>query len=572
VGTLAGGDMSTGYTDFTSSKYVAGFIEDDWRVTPKLTLNLGFRYDFTTPYIDRFNHLPRFDPFRPNPIGGDTGPNTSGQTLNQYLTNLGGGPVLGAIVFASSPGVNGREIANTDFTTGVEPRLGVAYAVARNLVFRGGFSKLDFKSPGGSQITLAALPGIAGSMSIVGTIDGIHPAVTTSNPFPGGLLTPTYDSQGLLTDLGEALALGEINDRTPFGWEWNAGFQYSLSKVGVLSVAYAGSRNRQLLCPIGQCGDQVPEADLSKFGSALLGSVPNPFYGIITTPGSLLSQPNVQLGRLLRMNPQYLSWTNYYGALYQGPTSDTFRSAWDALEVGLNAPTWHNLSIMVSYTVSKNLTNADSQTGGYLQPTVGYQNVYNFQGERSLSAMDVPKRLVIGYVYQLPVGHGKRFASSAGPLVNRLIGGWTWGGIVTDASGFPLSISETGHTTGAFAGGDRPNMVGNPCLSSGRSRGDKILQYLNPAAFQSPPNFSFGDAPRLLDCRADGEKNYDMNLSKTTQLTERFGLQLRADAFNLFNRPQLSAPNTVFNSASFGRITSQYNLPRVIQLGLKLVF
>jgi hypothetical protein len=570
IGTLSGGDMTTGWSDFTSSHYFAWFVQDDWRVTSRLTLNLGLRYDFETPYSDRYNHLPRLDLSRPNPLGEESGPNTNGQSLNQFFTALDGRPLSGAVVFASSPGVNGRGISNTDYT-GIQPRLGFAYSVTKNLVWRGGFSKLNFKSQGSAQIITGTTgSGLSASTSIIGSVDGINPAVTTANPFPNGFNTPTYDTLGLLTGVGQDIVIGNINNRTPYQWQWNTGFQYSLPKTGILSVAYAGARGHHLTCPYYDCGDQVASDEIAKYGPALLNTVPNPFFGIITNPTSILSNPTVQLGQILKQTPQFANWENQPGVSYQGPNGDTFQNSWDALEVGLTTPQVRGISATVAYTVSKNITNADSFEAGYLGPAVGYQNEVTFQGERSLSAEDVPQRLVVGYIYELPFGRGKSFASTGNSAVQKIVGGWQLSGVTTFQSGFPLGISEVGHTTGAFGGKDRPNIVGDPCLSSGRSRSEKIVQYLNPGAFQSPPNFSFGDAPRLLNCRADGAKNFDMTLGKTTPITERVGLEFRAEFYNIFNRTQLGVPDTTFNGPSFGRITSQYNSPRIIQFGMKL--
>jgi hypothetical protein len=572
LGTLNGGDMTTGWTDFTTSHYYAWFLQDDWRVTRKLTLNLGLRYDFETPYQDRLNHLPRLDLNAANPLGAQSGPSSNGQTLNQYFTALDGNAVTGAVVFPSSPGVNGRDVSNTDYK-GIQPRLGFAYSPTSNLVLRGGFSKLDWKSQGSAQIiTSATGTGLSASTPINGTINGINPAVTTANPFPNGFNTPTYDSLGGLTGVGQDITVGNINDRTPYQWQWNGGFEYSVPKAGVVSVVYAGERSHHLTCPYYDCGDQVASDQIAKYGPALLNTVPNPFYGIITDPTSILSSPTIQLGRLLKQHPEYVNWEDVPGVAYQGPNGDTFRNSWDALEVGFKSPHVHGIAATVAYTVSKNITNADSFEGGYLGPTVGYQNLITFQGERSLSAEDVPQRLVVGYVYELPFGSGKQFASNANPVIKKVVSGWELSSIVTFQSGFPLGISESGHTTGAFGGSDRPNVIGNPCLSSGRSRDQKIVEYLNPSAFQTPPNFTFGDAPRTLNCRADGEKNFDVSVSKNTLITEGVGVDFRAEFYNILNRTELGKPNTNFNGGSFGVITSQYNSPRVIQFGLKVHF
>jgi hypothetical protein len=208
----------------------------------------------------------------------------------------------------------------------------------------------------------------------------------------------------------------------------------------------------------------------------------------------------------------------------------------------------------------------------FLGPTVSYQNMVDFKGERSLSGEDVTHRIVIGHVYQLPFGRGKRFGSSWPSVLDKTLGGWQFSGMTTFQSGFPLPITETGHTTGAFGGTDRPNLVGNPCLSTGRSRGARISNYFNVGAFQTPPNFTFGDAPRVMNCRQDGMKNFDLSAVKFIPIKEQFQLEIRSEFLNAFNRPMLAAPSTVFNSGAFGHITSQYNVPRIIQFALKVHF
>jgi hypothetical protein len=159
--------------------------------------------------------------------------------------------------------------------------------------------------------------------------------------------------------------------------------------------------------------------------------------------------------------------------------------------------------------------------------------------------------------------------------LDKVVGHWQFAGLTTFQSGFPLSVGEAGHTTGAFGGGDRPNQIpgASPCLDIGRARGAKILDYLSPAAFSRPADYSFGNAPRILSgCRADGQKNFDLSLIKFIPIRESFNAEFRAEFFNAFNRPQLGNPNATFNGGSFGVITSQANAPRIIQFGLKLNF
>lgn len=572
LGLFSSDEMDAAFSSLYTSNYAAWYVQDDFRVTPKLTVNLGLRYDFTTPYTERFDHEFRFNPTRVNPLGDALGPNTSGQTLDQYFANLSGRPLTGAVEFPSSPGVSGRGMVPTDFRN-LAPRLGFAYSPRNSWVVRGGFAKLYMPSPAAPGPSTPGNGPFGATTTTPGTIDGINPFTTINNPFPAGFNLPTYDSQGLLSLVGNRVWAGSTGQVTPYQYQWNIGVQHQLPSDSIISVAYAGETAHRLTCPFFACGDQIPMSLVQQNGAKVFSSVPNPFYGIITNPTLALSTPTVQLGQLLKQWPEYTGWVPVLPP-WQGPNPnhDTFGNAWNALEVQFTKHLSHGLSIMAAYTWSKNLTNADSFEGGYLGPQVGYQNTYNYQGEWSLSAEDVPQRLVIGHVYDLPIGHGERFGSHMPSVLDKALGHWQFSGITTFQSGFPLPISETAHQTGAFGGGDRPNVIGNPCMS-GLSRGQRIIQgTLNPSAFQTPPEFSFGNAPRLLGCLGDPIKNFDWSLVKFIPITERFNAEFRAEFFNIFNRPQLANPNTTFNSSSFGLITSQLNSPRVIQFGLKLNF
>jgi hypothetical protein len=572
LGLLGGGGFTTGYSIFQTSKYFGWYFQDDIRLTPKLTLNLGLRYDFEHPFTERYNHSTRFDPEYANPVGDQSGPNTGGQTLNQYFTNLVGRPIQGSLIFPTTPGGNGRGISPTDYT-GLQPRLGLAYKITEKLVLRGGFSKLNFLPSGSAALTFG-LGTASINTPIVGSIDGIHPAVSITDPFPAGFNTPIYDTQGTNSLLGQNISLGTTNNRTPYQWQWNAGFEYALPGDAVLTVNYAGSRSHHLWCPSFFCGDQIARADIAKYGARVFDTVPNPFFGIITDPTAPLSASTVQLGQLLKQYPQYASWTSAVGSPYQGPSPDhdTFRNAWDSLQVGYRKNYAKGLTLIVAYTASKNLTNSDSFDAGWGGVSTGYQDLVTFEGERSLSAEDVSQRLVIGHVYELPFGKNKRFGSHLNPVLDKIVGGWQWSGQTNFQTGFPLPISVAGVTSGAFGGLVRPNLVSDPCMDPGRSRGEKIQEYLNPAAFAAPANFTFGNAPRNLNCRADGIKNFDIGLLKVTPIKESINVEFRTEFFNAFNRPQLGFPDTTFQGPTFGQITTQYNQPRIIQFGLKVNF
>ena len=573
LGVPSGGSMSAGFTSVYSSKYVALYIQDDFRVSRRLTLNLGLRYDFTTPFTERFDHLFRFDPDRANPIGNAVGVNTEGKSLDQYFIGLAGRPLFGSVVFPSTPGIESRGIVKTD-KSNFAPRIGAAYQVTDKFVLRGGFSKLYMLSPVAPGPSTPNNGPYGAVTSIIASIDGITPNVTVDNPFPNGFNVPIYDTRGMTSLLGEQLLAGATRGKTPYQWQWNFGFQYELPGNTVVSAAYAGTRGHRLTCAFFFCGDNIPRDLIARYGSRVFDTVPNPFYGIITNPLAPLSTRTVQLGQLLRRWPQYNGVVPILPA-YQGTEadSDTFKSAYDALQVEVNKRFSHGLTFTLAYTWSKNLTNTDSFESGYLGPAVGYQDNWNYQLERSYSAADVPHRVSVGYVYDLPFGRGRPIGSSWVKPVDLVLGGWQLAGITTFASGYPLGISQSGQTTGAFGGGNRPDLVGDPCGDPDRSKGEKIAQWMNPAGFRRNANFTFGNAPRTLGaCRSDGIKNFDISAIKFFNILENFNAEFRAEFFNAFNRVRLGNPNTSFGSGAFGAITTQRNAPRVIQFGLKLNF
>lgn len=565
-------NMQTAWSQYTTSKYAAWYFQDDFRMTPKLTFNLGVRYDFTTPLSDRHDNFFRWNPLTDNALQSATGPNTNGQSLNQYFMNLDGRPLLGAIVFPNSPGSSGPGIVPTDWDN-IAPRLGFAYSPTSKLVIRGGIARLYSLTPVAPAPFSGAVGPFGATTNVIAQTNGYTPIVDPNNYFSSGLNVPTGTALGPFSLLGLNVSGGSTTSwKTPYYDQWNIGFEQQLPGDMTLGIAYAGGEGHRLICPHGGCGsDQIPADILADFGSQVNSTVPNPFYGIITNPTSTLSRPNVQLGQLLKQWPAYTNVSGGVPGITQGLQSDhdTFHSSFNALEVQFNKHLSHGLNLVAAFTWSKTLSNADNMDAGYLGPAVGYQQLVNFQAEYSMTADSVPKRLVIGHVYDLPIGKGQALGSNWGTALDTVLGHWQFSGIATFQSGYPMAISETGHTTGAFGGGDRPDLIGDACVP-GASRSARIAgDSLNLAAFQTAPPYSFGNASRTLSCLRDGVKNFDWALMKTFPIKEAMGIQFRAEFFNIFNRPQLGAPNTTFNSSAFGQVTSQYNSPRVIQFGLK---
>lgn len=581
LGYVASGGLSSQQKFTASSSYLAWYFLDNFKATRRLTLNLGLRYEFTNNFTDRFNETGGLNPFIQNPLGNLVGPNTGGGTLNQTL----GQTLHGGLVFAATQDVNGnRRLIPNDYTN-VGPRLGFAYELNNKIVLRGGISRIY-----GEGLATGADSGAQGTSAffittpIVGTIDGINPAVTIDNPFPGGILTPPGASKGLLTGIGLPLSVGVIGPMaTPYINDWNIGGQYAVTPKSVFSLAYAWSYGKRLPCP-SYCGDQLSQQTLSQYGPSLLGLVPNPFYGIVTNTTSVLSKPTVQMGQLLKAFPQYpggavgsvpaIQGQNNWPGFDQTYRRYPFVSNFNALEASYEIRNSHGLNLLVAYTHSRHTTDAEGLQSYAMYSGAGFQNEHDPLAEMATASTDVPNRLVISHVYQLPVGRGKLLATNADTLLDTIIGGWQLSGIITVASGFPLPVNQYPNNLNALLGAQRPNELRTPTESSG-GRSQRIGQWFanSTSTFATAPPFTYGNAPLVLNSiRSDPQKNYDLSLAKITPITERLRSEFRVTAFNLFNRPWFGLPDSTFGSPTFGLVSTLNGPPRGLDVGLKLIF
>jgi hypothetical protein len=229
-------------------------------------------------------------------------------------------------------------------------------------------------------------------------------------------------------------------------------------------------------------------------------------------------------------------------------------------------------TVLAAYTWSKNI--GDIETGmNWLEASqlASIQDNNNLRQERAVSGFDVPQRLVVSYVYDLPMGKGKKFLSNATGIADKVTSGWGINGISTFQAGFPLTLSTSSNSTDSFGGGSRPNYVGGCSISVSGSSQARLNDWFNTACFTAPPSATFGNLGRTVTIvRQPGIANYDFSIFKNTQITERFELQFRTEFFNIFNRVQFGPPGETLGTAQFGVVNSQLNLPRLIQFALRL--
>jgi len=539
--------LGTGYViqDYknvaTQSYYFAEYLQDDWRITPKLTLNLGVRYDLDSPRTERFNRMNYFNPTIASPLA----------TAVPGLT--------GGLVFV---GVNGhsRHQYHVDWNN-IAPRIGFAYAASASTVVHGAFAQVYGPSTQQAAGTVGPY-GWRVQTNWVESLDGITPyqCPTTGpclggnldNPFPQGFTTPPGSADGLSTGVGSLLEGVLQQDATPFSLQWNLDVQQKLPFDMTGDIAYVSNRGRQLI-QSGEGGldlDQLPVSDLS-LGSALNASVPNPFYGSITT-GSLAAKTTSREQLLI----QYPQWLEMWPLRAQGG-----RSQYDGLQLTLNKRLSSGVQLQGSYVWSKNFWNGTT-----------HQDTFHPMDDYAIASQDIHQRFVMSYIYQLPFGRGRRFGSHISAWQDTAFGGWQINGITTFQGGNPLQITAS-NTLSSF---DFQTLYANTNFQNPSLSGpikERYTKYFNTAYFSQPAAFTLGDGPAYYNqLRGPGLDNTDFSLFKEFSPVERLKAQFRAEAFNVFNHPQFSNPNTSVTSTSFGAITAQANSPRQVQFGLKLLF
>jgi hypothetical protein len=528
--------------------YPALFANDDWHVTPKLTLNLGVRWEHSGPWTERFNRLSFFDPTTPNSVLA-----AAGQTV---LGNIGlvGTAENGGLRSNIKP--NWRQFA---------PRVGMAYQLTSKTVLHAGYGLFwlpndvawDY-SPNNDRINTFSTQYVASVYTGV-------PSGTVSNPFPQGIIPPPGRNPNYAqTLLGQGVNESQMGNPYGYAQQWNADIQQQFGNGFLVEVAYGASKGTHLPIESPQV-DQLPDQFLS-LGNALTQNVANPYFGQIKS-GSLAAS-TVQAGQLLRPYPQY-NGVQYAG---QGIGNSTYES----LQVSANKRFSNGASLTLAYTHAKLISNTDTITswleGGGV---AGVQDWNNLKAEKSLASFDTPDRLVVSYVIDIPVGKGRKFLANSNWLVNGVIGGWGVEGVTTVQSGFPLHFGTNQNLTNSFGGGSRPNVLAGCTKSVSGSAQSRLNQWFNTTCFTQPPAFTFGNESRVdPNLRAAGIANWDFSAFKNFPFGHegRTALQFRAEFFNIFNRTQFSFPGQTQGSSSFGVVNNQANLPRLVQVAAKLSF
>ena len=564
-----------------TTNYQYGFFaQDNWKVTPRLTLNLGLRFDVTLPRTDRYNHQDWFDPTATSPLNGGSISYTSpitGQPVNLALK--------GGEVFATSK-------QRTNYVTDwhdIQPRFGFAYQFAPQTVVRGGYGIYYGQSRGG--VTGVVPYGSAGFNQFTNVItvnpnDLATPFVNLSNPFKFGLIQPAGNSLGLLNDVGFG-ANGPIRtpgwNQTPYEQSWSFGIERQLPSNILINAEYVGKKGTHLPFSgsternhLGPWVENLPVGDPNLSNPCQNGltiaclntPVTNPFASLIPDPNSSIgsSFPQILYYQLLLPFPQFTGVSTEPQLIAN--------SIYHGLQFTAEKKYSNGLQLLATFVWSKSIDDASAaDTNVSWAGSFDSLQDPNRPGlERSLSTFDIPYVIQFSYSYDLPVGHGRPFLGNLPRWADTIIGGWKTNGIwrIADGRPLPFFLDDGGQPLPTY-GAQRPNLVGTPKRNHGSDWVDNYFE--DNSVFQRPDPFTLGNAPRTIgSVRSPWSFTADLSVGKQFRIREEMNLEFRVEAKNALNHPVFGTPDTNLGDDTFGTVSYTAIGPREVQLGFKFNF
>lgn len=600
LGLPSNGDITDDPKYVTTSQYIAFYGQDDWKVTPKLTLNIGLRYDFEIPREEQNNQMVYWDPTAVSPLQGAI---SASSCLNC-------GNLRGAMTIVGAPGSQfGRRqgpVQKKDFG----PRFGLAYSVTPKMVVRAGMgivyqpSALQASGTSGGSgddgfdVQTNYIPSFNNLQSLpVASLYSPDPALAASaqSPFPSGYvvgqgytascLASSQCTQGI--DIGNGLSTPYFDTyRNPYSIQWNINTQFTLPWGVKAEVGYLGNRGLFLIngdpgLPVDQLTPNTLIANGCSVGAttaqcALFNQVTNPFQAAIGPgtpyyiPGLALSGSTVSLGQLQHRFPQYNGVSTF-----RKPDSD---SAYNGFTFSAQKSAAKGLHFTYALTYGKEYDNGASPVT-YLGPTSGtYANQYNPKAEWGLGAQNVLWEIASSAIYELPFGPGRQFLSTGNAVESKFVNGWQLSGIENWETGTPIVISSynNGTTQSAYGGlGQRPDWSGTSAkLTAKASKGNSPVLLFNPTVFSKPLSYEIGNSPRTIGVNNPSLQDLDLQIAKNTRFGHdgRYNVQFRTEMFNAFNHAGLGSPDTNLTDSNFGKTQSLNGTARRIQLAIKFVF
>jgi hypothetical protein len=572
--------------------YYGGYAQDDWRVTPRLTVNYGLRLEHEDGLHEEEN---RFT------VGFDSTMTSALSSIAIPADGVAGTTsrtVTGGLMYA---GVDGNKTTQGNPpSVKASPRVGVVYSFNEKTVLRGGYglfwAPFNYAGPSTGSSNYGQ---VGYTQNTILSQTRANP-VSLTNPFPNGVAAPTGNSFGALTNLDSNIGFVDQNRAAPRVQQFSVDLQRELSRGMAVKVSYMGARTDHT----GIGGSSDTPVNLNQLdpkylalGSALSDQLPNPFYGNPNVPLSLSTPTTLARSRLLLPFPQYRQVNAYQ--VTEG------HARYNAAVVELEKRVNHGWGGRFSYTYSVLKDNYVGEGNFYtaVSPALPVNN-YNYiasapacasgqqfttgcydpWAEYAHSVLDVPHRVILAPIVELPFGQGRKWAS-AGGLTDLILGGWTVSSIINLQSGFPINVQQTPDSRLSLGGtstANRPNLVSGADLGTAGSFSDRLASadhptatWINPAAFALASTGTFGNAPRTItDVRSPGQYNIDAVFMKNVPLVGSKMLQVKVEVLNMLNRPNVRAlqgANTV-GSSNFGQTTIQAGFMRITQIMARFSF
>jgi len=605
LGLPSGGYITNDPKFITSSQYVAFYGQDDWKATPKLTINMGLRYDFEIPRVENSNQMSFWDSTAPSPLQAYSGELASNLSTNGEKCPACGN-LRGALTLVGRPGAQyGRRQGPTE-KVDFGPRLGLAYSASPKVVIRAGagivFQPSAMEAAGtsggsgddGFVAQTNFTPSFIGQDGLpVATLYSPDPALASSatKPFPTGFANAQGKSSACLAspacvqgiDIGNGVNADFFDSyRTPYSIQWNGNVQFAAPFGMKLELGYLGNRGLFLIQgDPGKPFDQLSTGTLIANGCTVGAStsqcklsqnVTNPFASILAA-GSPFYQPGLGLGgaqvKASQLAHRYPQYTSVYS--FRKPDAN---SKYNAFTLRADKAMSHGLTFTLAFTDGREYDNGASSVT-YLGPTSGtYADQYNPKAEWGIGAQNVSYDIAGSFVYQLPFGKGQPFLNSGNIGTSKLLGGWQLSGIESWSTGTPVVLSgvDNGTTAETYGSGfsQRPDWTGtSPKLAK-----NSYKLWFNPNVYSVPLAYEIGNAPRTISVNNPSYQNLDLQIAKDTTFgaAERYVVQIRLEAFNAFNHPVLGGPDRNVEDSTFGVIQSYSNAQRRLQFAAKFSF
>ena len=532
------GEMRRSASFATQEKFASFFLQDDWKLSKRLTLNMGLRYEYESPLTERFDRSIRgFDYTASSPIEAQARANYARNPIPEISVSQFRAP--GGLLFAG--GSNGRSLWDGQ-KGNLLPRIGIAWQLDDKTVIRTGFGL--FYDSIGTNRSPAIQTGYTASTPIIASLNnGLNYVATTANPFPNGLLAPLGSSEGLATNLGQSLTVYPRARVQPYAQRWSFGMQRQLPGQTLLEASYVGNKGirlqvaRELNFTDPKYLSISPERDQRAI-DFLSQQSPSPFAGI-----NKLYTSNISRANLLKPYPQFGS----------------------IRETEPNGYSWyHALQSRVERRFSRGYTFQGAYTWSKAMDATQYLNEGDYAPARSIAQFDRTHVFVLSSLWELPFGRGRSFGANMSSVLNTIVGGWQLNTIYHWQSGNPLTFGNVIL---------RGNLKDVPLSGNQRSvdRWFNVDLFERAAARQLQNNIRTFPL-RFSNIRSDAQTKLDISVIKYFNLTERLRLQFRAEAFNSLNHVNFNAPNMAVTGTAFGTVTGQGSLSRQFQGVLKIVF